>query len=1218
MKKIISFAILLLLTAAAIAQSNTGRLIGTVSGPDGVLPGATVKVTDNQTGKERTLTSNGEGAFLLPQLDPGAYNVTVTVSGFKTYNVNNVKIDIGQEHSLNISLEIGQAQESVTITAGADLLNATNPQISNTVSPRQIIELPLNGRDPTSLILLQAGTASNGAQGTSINGQRPTFTNITRDGINIQDNHIRANASSFSVERPNVDDVGEFTLTTQNAGAELGYGASQVQFVTPRGQNAFHGSAQLYNRNSEFAANRYFNNASGTPKAFLNRNQFGGKISGPIIKNKLFFFGFYEGLLTRTQSTQVRTILTPSARLGNFTYLDNTTAANGGPVLRTVNLFTLLGNAGLPGIDPIVSSRILANVPAVGNAVDRGDQRNTTGYRFNQRNNTDTDKYTGRFDYEINNQHTVNGVLSYTNEKVNDRPDVDSPSGYLSTPTIVQPATRQFAAVAWRWTPSAKFTNEVRGGAFLSDPFFTRVAAEPAFYLTLPLINNPEVNTQEQGRDTAAYNIQNNAEYQWGNHALRFGGQSQFVTDFTSSKFDTVPRFTLATNTNTPALITGQFTGGISNAQLGTANGLLALLGGIVSTGTQTFNAATRTSGYLSGAPAAFNYAFDVHSLYLSDQWRATPRLTLTMGLRYELYTPLREKQGLALEPFIPAGQTIQQAVLDPNGKVDFINGYGNNKLNKTDKNNFAPVVGFAYAPNFQNKLLSSVFGGSGKTVIRGGFRMSYVNDEILRSQDSSQQTNAGLSTGVTLANLNARLNTVPTINAPNFALPRTFLQNNQIAANFGAVFAIDPNYQIARSNEYSFGIQRELGFQTALEIRYVGGQSNNLPRGLDINNFDMNANGFLADFNRARANLLLTNNAGCTTTQNPACQPLTVFPKFAGGGLLTNATIANLIRAGEPQSLLLTYVQNGLQGTAPLRTNENAGTVSILENGGKYNYNSLQVELRKRFSNGLYFQTNYTFQKVLTNASGTDQFKFNTNLDNARPELEYSRADYDQTHVFNVNAIYELPFGNSKKWLNQGGAINRIFGGFQLTSIMNIASGAPVTFVDVRGTLNRVSRSARQTPQSNLSKSQIKDLIGIYKTPCGVYYINPSVINLNQQTCAGTGRAAEGLGSTPFAGQAFFNNGPGQTGTLERAFVNGPLYLNWDASIIKNIQVTETTRLQLRVEAFNVLNRANFSLTGASQAGAGALFDINSTTFGRFGGTFSPRIVQLAGRFEF
>src|SRR5262245_11025202 len=439
---------------------------------------------------------------------------------------------------------------------------------------------------------------------------------------------------------------------------------------------------------------------------------------------------------------------------------------------------------------------------------------------------------------------------------------------------------------------------------------------------------------------------------------------------------------------------------------------------------------------------------------------------------------------------------------------------------------------------------------------------MSYVNDEILRSQDSSQTTNPGLATTVTLPPINGRLSNVPAIPTPTFRLPRTFAENNLISSNFGAIFAIDPHYQIARSNEFNFGIQRDLGWNTALEIRYVGGFSNNLPRGLDINNFDMTKNGFLADFNRARNNLLLTGNAGCTAAQNPGCQPLTVFPGFVGGGLITNPTVVNLIRGGEPQTLLLTYVQSGLQGNVPLRPNENGGTISIMENGGEYNYNSLQVEVRHRFSQGLYFQANYTFQKTLTNASGTDQFKFNTNLDNSRPELEYSRADYDQTHIFNFNGIYELPFGKGKRWLDRGSWANRLVGGFQLTSILNIGSGAPITFVDVRGTLNRVSRSARQTPQTSLSKEQIKDLIGIYRTSCGVFFINPSVININTQTCQGTGRASEGLGSTPFNGQVFFNNGPGQTGTMERAFVNGPMTVNWDASIIKNIQMTETKRL--------------------------------------------------------
>src|SRR5262245_31549093 len=385
MHRLISTALALcLMAAAAFAQSNTGRLVGVVSGPDGVIPGATVLITDKQTGKQRTVVTTGEGAFTVPQLEVGSYDVKVSASGFKTFMATALKIDVGQEYSLPVALEIGATQESITITAGADLVNATNAQLSNTVGPRQIKELPLNGRDPTTLLLLQAGTASNGAQNVSINGQRSTFTNITRDGINIQDNHIRQNASSFSVERPSVDDVSEFTLTTQNAGSDLGYGASQIQFVTPRGQNSFHGGLFYYNRNSEFSANSFFNNASGTPEAFLNRNQFGGVISGPIIKNKLFFFGSYEGLRLRTQSTELRTILTPSARQGVFTFINNA------GVVQSVPLFSLLpASAGLTGIDPIVQSRILNNLPAVGNTTERGNGRNTTGYRFLQRSNSD-------------------------------------------------------------------------------------------------------------------------------------------------------------------------------------------------------------------------------------------------------------------------------------------------------------------------------------------------------------------------------------------------------------------------------------------------------------------------------------------------------------------------------------------------------------------------------------------------------------------------------------------------------------------------------------------------------------------------------------------------------------------------------------------------------------------------------------------------------------
>ncbi|MGH9944768.1 MAG: carboxypeptidase-like regulatory domain-containing protein, partial [Pyrinomonadaceae bacterium] len=286
---IVATLTLALLTASAFAQSNTGNLVGTVLGPDGAIPGASVIITDNQTGKERTVVASEDGTFRVSQLEVGNYTVKITSQGFKTFTAEDVKIDVGREYALNPTLEIGNITEEVTVVAGADVLNATNAELSNTVSPRQIQDLPLNGRNPLNLISLQAGTTSNGAQNTTINGQRSSFTNITRDGLNVQDNFIRGNAVDFVSERPSVDNTGEFTISTQNAGADRGYGSSQVQLVTPRGQSDFHGALFAYNRNSKFSANTFFRNRAGVEEPFLNRNQFGGKLSGPVVKDKIFF-----------------------------------------------------------------------------------------------------------------------------------------------------------------------------------------------------------------------------------------------------------------------------------------------------------------------------------------------------------------------------------------------------------------------------------------------------------------------------------------------------------------------------------------------------------------------------------------------------------------------------------------------------------------------------------------------------------------------------------------------------------------------------------------------------------------------------------------------------------------------------------------------------------------------------------------------------------------
>jgi hypothetical protein len=357
---------------------------------------------------------------------------------------------------------------------------------------------------------------------------------------------------------------------------------------------------------------------------------------------------------------------------------------------------------------------------------------------------------------------------------------------------------------------------------------------------------------------------------------------------------------------------------------------------------------------------------------------------------------------------------------------------------------------------------------------------------------------------------------------------------------------------------------------------------------------------------------LLLTGNPTCTPAQNAGCQTLTVFPNLVNGGALANAANRNQLINGTPADLALSYIQQNQTGTVKFLANPNTGVANLFTNGAKYRYNSLQAEFRRRFTKGLSMQANYTFQKTLTNGIGTSQTLVEPFLDNARPGLEYARADYDQTHIIKLNSVYELPFGNGRTFLSGSkGVVDAIIGGWQVSPILTISSGAPISIIDPRGTFNRAGRSGRQTAVTSLTTDQIKDLIGVHKVEpgnpqgarAGIYFIDPTVVDKS-------GRAAEGFGTTPFNGQVFFDNGPGQTSGLERAFINGPWFVNLDASLAKNFRIKESVRFQLRLEAFNAFNHTNFFF--------GQLQDINSATFGRITSTFSPRIVQIGGRFDF
>jgi hypothetical protein len=1271
MKRLIvaTFAVLMIATAALAQSAQFGRLVGTISSADGVIAGATVVIKSNQTGKEITVTTSGEGTFSVPALDPGLYTVTVTSTGFKTLTVNELKIDVGRDYSFNQTLEVGDVSASVTVTAGTEIVNSTSGELSTTVSPRQVLELPLNGRNPLGLVGLQAGAAPNRGNGSEIiNGGKTASTDFTRDGINVQDVFIR---NGFVPDTPTVDNTGEFTVSTLNSGPEQGFGESHIQLVTPRGGRDFHGALFLYNRNSRFAANTFFNNAAGRfvatdtaviqgranvgdprlPKPFLNRNQFGGKISGPIpipywngvVRNKAFFFFSTEKYILHQQTPKTTTIFLPLARQGIFSYRPTNPAAvvagqcitfTGG--VCTVNMLNGLGMTGpLPPADPVgthqlgvlpldtqIQSRFIARIPTQGNRNDIGDQLNTTGYGFNQSDPEDRREYTGRVDVELTSQHSLNGVYRF-NETVDARTDIDTTYNPVAQANTDAPV--KFMALAWNWTPTSLLTNEVRGGFQFAPVTFNNLVLpqESKLLASLSLATMPEVLFRNQGRNTKTFNVQDNATYLWGNHSLRFGGtwQQYKVRSFNFANVG-IPTYAISTtaNGNTAGLAAGLFPGGISTANLATANVLRYLMGGVIGSGSIAANVTDRNSGFVPGARLDRNLKYTNIAFYVGDQWRVNNRLTLNLGLRYELYTPLRSTDGLYLEPVLNPADPVA-SILDPNGTYDFVgrnSGHSGNFV-KLDKNNFAPIVSFAYSTGFNNGVMKMLFGAPGKTVFRGGFRLGYVNDEYIRSIDNAVGQNAGLTTtasarqggvfaGTTFLNDRFSGALQPTVAPPFITPPITYAFNNVNATNFGTTFGVDPNLQVQREYEFNIGIQRELPGQMALEARYVGGWTNDMVRTIDYNQVDITNNGFGNDYLRAFSNFAISGsiagNAACLG--NGTCKPLTVIPNLTAAG--QTSVTANVQASGAfyglPADLALNLVQNGRAGTVKIMPNPSTGVGNLVVNAGMQRYNALQVELRRRFAAGLYFQANYTFQKILTDVTddGINQTRVAPYLDNNNKGIDYARASFDTAQFFNFNTIYELPFGKGKRFLNEGTWMNRLVGGWQITSIVQINTGAPISITDARGTLNRVGRSANQTAFSNLTKDQIKALIG-YRNVNGVlWYIDPSVTSVN-------GTAANGFGSAAFPGQVFFNVGPNATGNMERFFITGPTVWNWDAGLIKNISITEKTRLQLRAEAFNVTNSTRFGTP---------TFAVGSANFGKLTSAFSSRVMQFVGRFEF
>lgn len=799
----------LLVPSFSWAQAGTTSLRGTITDKsEAAIAGATVTLRDVQTSVERTATSSDTGAYDFLALPPGTYTLIVEKENFRKYQQTDVQLLVNSPTTLNITLEIGSVSQTVEVSAQATVLNTTDASLGNAFGENQVKSLPLEGRNVPDLLTLQPGVVYTGnrpdvdrnvdTRGGAVNGARSDQSNITLDGVDVND---QVNGNAFTSILPvTLDSVQEFRVTTTGANADQGRSSgAQVALVTKSGTNEFHGSAYEYHRNTYTSANDYFVKQaqlnSGQPNVApkLIRNIFGASLGGPIMKDRLFFFVNYEGARQREEASVLRMVPSDSMRAGSIRYVCDSTdpsCAPGNPNVNVVN--TALGPvatltaAQIKSMDPLGlgdSPTMLQYFSAFPepNDLTQGDQLNFVGYRFRGATPINKDWYIARADYKINQSgtHTLfwRGAL---------RNDISSTAPYLpGTPAedTLKDYSKGFV-VGYTAVLKQNLVNNFRWG-------FTRQSfgdignndAQPFIYFrglndnTTPN-NSSRAVTRSSAFQTPLHNITDDLSWTRGKHTLQFGTNIRFIrnprTNYLSSFSDGV------TNSS------GLDTAGISNTKspidpanngfptvdsgfrLGYDYPIIAMMG-IVSQIDGQFNFDKTGTALPQGAALKRRYGADEYELYAQDSWRVKPNLTVNFGLHYSLFSPPWETNGVQVSPFgypigggkpMGLGQWFQlratkaasggSSVDDPlieynlSGPANGKDGYYN-----WDYHDLGPRISFAYNPRASKGLLRDLFGNGDKTVIRGGFGIVYdrMGAGLLSTFD--QNGAFGLSTSI-------------------------------------------------------------------------------------------------------------------------------------------------------------------------------------------------------------------------------------------------------------------------------------------------------------------------------------------------------------------------------------------------------------------------------------------------------------------------------------
>jgi len=1227
-------AIWLLFTCSILdAQQDSSRLTGHLFDAQGnSVADARVTLRRQEGAISRTVFSAADGSFQALQLAPGRYELRVEKSGFKTLVREDLELAVRTPATLELRMEIGSVVESVTVNANPSKINLSDASLGNTFDQRQITQLPLEARNVTFLLSLQPGVVYLGensptrvnnlgmndpdSRNGSVNGGRSDQANITLDGIDVNDQQYGF-AFQSSV-RALTEAIQEFRVVTSSPTADQGRSSgAQIAMVTRGGSNDAHGSLFHSHRNTVTTANDFFNNRIGASRPKLVRNVFGAAAGAPVVRNRVFLFGAYEGRLDRSEQSVLRTVPMEHFREGIIRYP------------RTAGGIQSLTPAGLQALDPArigISNAALAvfRQYPLPNDPTSSDGFNFSGFRFNSPVKADLHAYTARLDWQVANRHAIYGRANLQDDRTDDIQHLPG-----QAPQNRRLNNSRGLAIGHTWTPTATVVNTARYGLTrfgLEDLGLARGAA----YSFGSGISSPIPNTRSRGRTDVLQQFSDDMTWVRGAHTIAAGANLRWIR---------LRRYADLAN---PLMVTGlsylaDRGSSLLPADLATTYqatylpAALAMLGAFPQAG---ITYVYERDGRLL-APDEFarrSFATNEYEFYLQDSWRVKSNLTLNFGLRYSLSSPIYEQNGNQVAPNVPLGTLFEQrtqlanegrpqSALPPitfnlagaaNGRPGFYD---------WDRNNFAP-------------RLSAVWSPAQKTAIRAGVSWMYDRAGQASTVRYDQVGTFGMATNLITSVGSQNLATMPRFQGldripagllvppPAFQFP--FRPAGAGEPGSSAISTVpDARLSTPYTTAYNIGIQRELPKGLVVEAAWVGRESRNLvslfdvTMPLDLRDGASNTTYFAA------ARELFGQLGAPISGIRPIPYWENVFPGFATTAeRMISLYGAAFTRAnpGLPAAQQLTSTQ-----VAHFVFNQNtpvayATTLSTVDSAcrpscsrfGPYtfyndqflslnawrsvapaSYHALQLSVRKPLASGVQFDFNYTLSRAhdwSSAAERSDPFNGSIVLNSHQPDQMWAPADFDLRHQMNANWIIELPFGRGKRFGNGWRGLSQaLAGGWQIAGIGRWTSGFPISVTaDVARSTGRYFRG--------------------FMTPVGE---TPATQNTHDARTLGGG---PNLFEDPAAAFAHFGiTPPGETGS--RNSLRGDGLFNIDFGLSKSFSMpwSEGHGLAFRWEVFNATNSVRFDTRSLS------LTDQAPATFGRYRAALTtPRVMQFLLRYQF